>query len=343
MNLNTTADNSKGIGKKVFLTGASGLLGQYLAAELLAKGYSVNALKRKETDVSALPEAIGTRLQWLEGSLFDLPWLENTLTDVDYIVHAAGKVSFQPRDRRALYKTNVEGTANLVNVALHLQKKPGGRPLQKLVHISSVAALGRERDKTVIDEESRGEDSNVQSVYGKTKYLGELEVWRAANEGLPVVIVNPSVILGVGPVTRSSTTLFGYAQKGGKFYTHGLLNYVDARDVACASLQLMESNILSERFVLSAGTVPYKTFFDMAAERFGQKGPSVQVGNGLSGLAWRWEWIKSVFTGKAPLVTRETAQSAQNKLIYKNDKLVKALEFRFKGLEETLDWVCAEV
>ena len=325
----------------VFLTGATGFLGAYMAEYLLNQGYRIKALRRESSNIQSLPARLQQEIEWVEGSLHDLPWLETALADADYIIHAAAKVSFQPSDKAELYNSNVIATANLVNTCIALQNK--GQKISKLVFISSVAALGRNRNSQIIDEETKWEESGLNSWYGKTKYLSELEVWRAHSEGLPVVVVNPSVILGPGDINGSSTTMFRYALKSGKYYTSGTANYVDVRDVAQLAIQLMQSDITGERFVLNAGSISYLQLFSEMAGRFGSKAPSVKAGKFMSGLAWRASRIASLFTGKKPFITRETAQSAQSSYTYSSNKLLATIPFQFRSLEETLDWACKEL
>ncbi len=213
---------------QILITGATGLVGSATARRFLADGHSVSVLHRPDSDRSLLQD-VEDRIQWIEGDILDVLSLEKALENVEYVVHAAAVVSFVPRDEAAMVKVNVEGTANVVNACLK-------RGIRKLCHVSSVAALGRphprtiEQDKpVVIDETQRWEDSPNNSAYAKTKYLAELEVWRGISEGLPAVIVNPSLILGEGDWQKSSTQLFKYVYDGKPFYTEGTVNYVDVQ------------------------------------------------------------------------------------------------------------------
>ena len=323
----------------VFLTGITGLLGNEIAKQFLAKGYTLTALVRD-------PEKVQNRhpgVTYLPGDILDVVSLEEQMRGADYVVHAAAVVSFAPRDRQEMYKVNVEGTANVVNASLAASVK-------KLCYISSIAAFGRpsfkemqKMEKVEIDEDQKWVNSSTNSHYAITKYQGECEVWRGAAEGLKSVIVNPSIILGAGDWQRSSTQLFKYVYNEKPFYPEGYLNYVDVQDVAAAVVQLTESSITDERFCVSAGTVSYKEFFDKIADRFGKKKPWFKVSAGLMGGLWRMEALKSALTGLAPLITRETAKTAQLKIVQKNAKIRETLGFTFKTLDETLDRVCASL
>ena len=129
-----------------------------------------------------------------------------------------------------MQKINIEGTANLMNVALDSN-------IKKCVYISSVATLGYEED-TIIDESSYFKHQNKNSNYAITKYYAEQEVWRAAAEGLKVVIVNPSIIFGPGNWNKGSSQIFKKIFNGLRFYSEGGSGYVDVVDEADAVLKL---------------------------------------------------------------------------------------------------------
>ncbi len=324
----------------LLLTGATGLVGSFTLRRLLRENYKIRALVRPGADRSLLA-GLETQVDWCEGDVLDVLSLEGALEGVTQVVHAAAVVSFVPKDRRAMYQINVEGTANVVNACLQAGVK-------KLLFVSSVAALGRsakvgQRSPLVIDETSKWEDSPLNSHYAKTKYGAELEVWRAASEGLPVVVVNPSVILGEGDWQRSSTQLFKYAYDEHAFYPAGSLNYVDVLDVAEAIFRLLTSEIENERFILNAGSLPYQDFLEKTARAFGKKPPTLRVPGAAAAVLWRLEALRSWLTGKAPLLTRETAQSASHSYFYPNEKIRRAIGLEFRPLAETLARVTASL
>ena len=319
----------------VFITGANGLVGSFVAREFLEKGHSVRALRRPGSDMGLL-EDIAHRIEWIEGDVFDVPLLAQSIHKGDVVVHSAAVVSYAPARQREMFRTNVEGTANLVNVCLQ-------QGVKKFCFVSSVAALGRGKNAVEIDENGHWEESSLNANYAKTKHLAELEVWRAAAEGLPAVAVNPSVVLGPGDWQRSSTQLFGYALAERKFYPAGSVNYVDARDVASAVFLLADSEITGERFILNAGTVPYRDLLVQMARRFGKRPPPWQARPWMAQVAWRMEKLKTLFTGGEPLITRETARLSQTRYVFKNDKIKRQLGFTFRTLDQSLDWACAEL
>jgi nucleoside-diphosphate-sugar epimerase len=231
-------------------------------------------------------------------------------------------------------KINVEGTANVVNAALETG-------IEKLVHVSSVAALGRKRNNQVVTENMRWDDQSNPSVYGKTKYLAELEVWRAVAEGLNAVIVNPVIILGKGNWETGSSATFRNAFNEFPWYTDGVSGFVDAYDVANAMVKLMESEIVAERFILSAENWTYRDLFTTMANGFDKRPPHRKVEPWMASIVWRIERVKGMLTGKEPLLTRETAETAQQKVHFDNTKILNALQgFRFRPLAETIHDAC---
>jgi dihydroflavonol-4-reductase len=321
------------------ITGVTGLVGSAVAKELLSQGCQVRALVRDISSASKVA-ALSDKIEVVEGDILDIFSLEKAFEGVDYVVHAAAMVSFSPKERDQMYKVNVEGTANVVNVCISSK-------IKKLCFISSVAALGRPAqnlsktgEQIQIDENQKWENSETNSHYAITKYLAECEVWRGQAEGLSMVILNPSIVLGEGDWTRSSTQLFKYVFDEKPFYTQGFLNYVDVLDVAKAAGLLLFSDIQNERFCISAGLVSYKTFFESIADSFGKKRPGIEVKPWLMNIIWRFEAVKSWITGRAPLITKETAKTSRLKILYRNDKVKKALRFEFRPLEDTINRVC---
>ena len=323
----------------ILVTGANGLLGSAIVTYLLANGHRVRGLRRSGSDMQLL-NSVEEKVEWAEGDVLDVLALEKAFEGVTYVIHTAAIVSFTPKDQKQMYQINVQGTANVVNLALEVGVK-------KMAFVSSVAALGRPDPRmidaskpTVIDENQKWEESPLNSHYGKSKYLAEIEVWRGVAEGLSAVVVNPSMVLGEGDWTRSSTQLFKYVFDENKYYTEGLINYVDVLDVAEATVKLLVSEVKNERFVLSAGSTTYRELFAKMAEGFGKRPPSKLVSPFLTEIIWRVEAARSWLTGSKPLITKETAKTARTKFIYNGEKIQKALGFTYRPLDETVVRVC---
>ena len=320
--------------KKIFITGASGLLGSYLIKDLLKQeNLQLISLYRSQKS-SLLTEEEIARVQWIQGDLLDVDLLMEAMQGCSQVYHCAGLVSFNPSRAEDLMKINVEGTANMVNVAL-------ATGIQKFVHVSSVAAIGRKRNNQTVVETLKWDEAANPSVYGKSKYLGEMEVWRAMGEGLQTVIVNPVIILGKGDWHEGSCATFKKAYDEFPWYTEGISGFVDAADVSKAMIGLMESEIEGERFIVSGENVSYRDVFNKMTDGFGKKRPSMKVTPFLAALVWRLIRIKSKFTGEEPLLTKETAETAQQKVYFNSDKLLKALPgFRYTPIHDTIKESC---
>lgn len=317
----------------VFVTGATGLVGSHLIQQLIEEGKTVRAIYRNEIPKFQNAE----KVNWVKGDILDVMVLDEAMEGVEQVYHCAAVVSFSPKRKQELFKTNIEGTANVVNAALNARVK-------KLCFVSSVAALGKAKNGVVISEQARWSEQGNNSNYGKSKYLSELEVWRGIGEGLQAVIVNPAIILGAGTWNESSTKIFKTAYQEFPWYTEGVTGFVDVKDVIDAMIQLMESNINGERFILSAANKTYKDIFTSIADEFGKKAPHRKVNRLLANIVWRAQSLKSMFTGSEPLLTRETADAAQTVMEYDNSKLKSFLpSFSYTPLKVTIGRVCKEL
>jgi dihydroflavonol-4-reductase len=317
----------------VAVTGANGLLGSFIVRELIRQGIPYIALKRKNSDTSLLADVAG-EIQWRDADILDPVQLGEVFDGVTRIIHTAAVVSYNPRMARQVMEINSVGTRNVINEAL-------ARNVSRFIHISSVAALGRQKNQRVIDETNQWVDSPTHTVYAKSKYLAELEVFRAHEEGLSVAVVNPSVILAPADWNKTSARIFKYVWDQKKFYSDAVLNYVDARDVAQITVRLLENNSIDgERFVLNAGNIRLPDLFAEIASRFGKTAPKIKLNKSTLQTLARLEALRSRLTGADPLITPETARLAGADFIYDNSKIRKSLSFEFQPIEATLDWCC---
>ncbi|MEO8763962.1 MAG: SDR family NAD(P)-dependent oxidoreductase [Ginsengibacter sp.] len=321
-NLNST--------EKILVTGAAGLIGTELVKQLLEKGCHVTALCN-----SMSLQMQHARLTIAKCDILDTNSLEEIMQGITHVYHCAGIVSFEPKDKYRLLKINVEGTANVVNACLDAG-------IQKLVHVSSVSAIGRiANDATVTEKMNWNEETN-NSIYGKSKYLGELEVWRGIGEGLDAVIVNPSIVLGGDNWDSGSSALFKTAYNEFKWYTEGVTGFVDVGDVANAMILLMNSKISAQRFIISAENLSYKEIFFSIAKCFGKKPPGKKVSPFIAEIVWRLEAIKAGFTGRKHLLTKETARKAQAQVYFDNTKILHDLPgFNFMPIATSIEQTCA--
>ncbi len=323
----------------ILLTGATGLVGSHIAFELVSKGEKIRALKRKGSS-TALTEkifrfysnnekALLDKIEWVEGNVLDLGSLEDAMEGITHVYHCAAIISFNPKEKEKMLQTNTEGTSNVVNAAMHAGVK-------KFCHISSIAALGFTIDGTSIDEEVWWQNDPINSWYAISKYNSEREVWRATEEGMDVIIINPGFIIGPGDTNKSSTEAFGVLKKGNSWFTNGVIGYVDVRDVANATKQIMESEIVNQRFILSAQNLSYREFFDKVLEAFGNPKTKRKAGKFSLAIGWRMEKILASLAGRNPRLTKETAVASLQINHYDGSKITKAINFNYRDLNNSI-------
>jgi dihydroflavonol-4-reductase len=318
----------------VLVTGGTGFLGAYVIRELVEKGYAVRALRRGNAVPAFIPADSIRQVEWMAGDVLDVMGLEEAMEGVDGVIHAAAKVSFAGRDRHELFRVNVDGTANVVNAAI-------AQNVPRFVHISSVAALGRTGEGETVTENKVWEESRYNTRYAISKFRGEVEVWRGIGEGLSAVVVNPSTILGYGDWNSSSCTLFRSAYDEFPWYTEGVNGFVDVTDTARAVVGLLETDVVGERYILNGDNWTFRRLFETIAESFGKKPPSREATPFIAGIAWRTARLKSLFSGKPGILTRESARVARSSTYFDNAKILGALPgFRFTPLEETIREAC---
>ena len=327
----------------IFITGGTGLVGSHVLLQLLQSGKKVKALKRASSSLKICEnvfryykeQKLFEKIVWTEGNINNISSLETGLQDCELAIHCAAIVSFQPSEARLMQKINVEGTANVINLALE-------KGIKKLAYVSSIAALGRNSTNKTVDEESYFKTTKLDSNYAISKYYAEQEVWRGSEEGLDVVIVNPSVILGPGDWTKGSSQIFQKIYSGLKFYTTGSTGYVDVVDVATSVTKLLFSEIKNERFIVNGANLKYRDCFDRIASALNKPKATIRVTPFLKEIAWRIEFIRSFFTGMKPLITQETANSAMTNSAYSTAKIKKTIGLEFTNIDDSIkkyaDW-----
>jgi dihydroflavonol-4-reductase len=329
--------------KLVFLTGSTGLLGGHLLVHLHRSGKKVRCLIRSSSSFSQLEqicsfygesfEVLKSSVEWVIGNTLDYVGLTNWMNGVDEVYHCAAIVSFNSKDRERMLRTNIQGTANMVDAVLR-----GG--VRCFCYISSIASLGKTPDKTPITEDTPRKNDEPTSSYSESKFRSELEVWRGIGEGLNAVIVNPGVILGPGELGKGSMLLIQAGMKGIPFYTKASTGYVDVRDVCRASVELMGKGIFGKRFILVSENVHNGILFGLIAQEFGKKAPRHEAGRLLLQGGVFASNIWGFLTGKTPQLTKDTIRSAQNPETYSNARIRQILDFEFISLTQTIKDTC---
>jgi len=316
----------------IVVTGANGLLGSYVVRTLLRHKEPFLAIKRKDSDISLLHD-VNEDIKWCDADLLDVVSLNEALKNVTHVIHTAAVVSYNPRRARQVMEINVEGTRNIVNACL-------ANGVKRIVHVSSVAALAAQKGQTTITEENKWIESQYQTVYAKSKYLSELEIFRGQEEGISSVIVSPSLILADTDWNNSSAQVFKYIWNQTPFYSDGSVNYVDVDDVAQIIYALLRAPIEGERFIVSAGKMTYKELFGLIAKGLGKKIPSIRVSKNFLKIGAYFETLRSIISGSEPRLTKETARIAGADYLFENRKIVDRLNFKFQPIDKTLQRCC---
>jgi nucleoside-diphosphate-sugar epimerase len=328
----------------ILVSGATGFLGAHLVCKLLSHGKHVRAMYRSVSSLAEFEyiyrlyfkdDDPKKRLQWFESDILDIPSLELAFDGVSEVYHCAAMVSFLQKDRNQMMKVNEEGTANMVNMAL-------AKGVAKFCHVSSIAALGREKSGVEITESSKWSESSLNSNYAISKHKAELQAWRGQEEGLNMVIVNPGVIIGAGDWKKGSCKLFDIVWRELPFYTDGVNGYVDVTDVASAMFELMEKQLFGERYILVGANIENSYLMHTAAQLLGKRKAFIKVNKTLAELAWRVASIGGLITGKSPSITKETARASLKKYYYSSKKISDKINFSFTPIEKTFSYICTE-
>ncbi len=324
---------------EILVTGSTGLVGAHLLYYLTSQGNQVKALVRSKSGVSKVrkvfefytqvADILISKIEWVEGDIEDYYSLLDITKDIKYVYHTAAIVSLSPFDREEIFKTNIKGTANVVNACIE-------NKISKLCYVSSVAALGRTDDGSFVTEQTHWRPSKNASAYSISKFNAETEVWRAVEEGLSAVIVNPSVILGPGDWSRGSSSMIASIYDGLKYYTAGTTGYVDVRDVCKIMIHLMNSNINGERFLLNSENYLFKDAFIKMTQALGLKRTLTQVKPWMLQVAWRWEYLKYYLFRISPRITKSVVRSGKNRTLYSNKKISDTLCYHFIPVEESI-------
>lgn len=321
------------------VTGGTGLIGTHLLYELVRQGKQVKAIKRSASNLNRVKkifsyysedfEELYSRIIWEEGDVLEQHLLSKNFEGIDRVFHCAAMVSFSTRERKMMLNNNVTGTENVVNACLD-------KGIKKLCFVSSTAAIGYKQDNGEADETIKWKNSKGRSAYSVSKYMSEMEVWRGAAEGLNAVIVNPSIVIGPGDWSRSSSKIFETVWKGLNFYTYGVTGYVDVWDVVHSMITLMESDVSGERFLLTSENLNFRDLFNMVSESLNKKAPKIYAHPVLTGLAWRIDWLVSKLLFRPPTLTRESARSAHNHAYFSNKKIQKQTGISFKPVRQSI-------
>ena len=326
----------------ILVTGGTGLVGSHLLVRLTQENESIRAIYRtaesieKTKNVFSYYPNISTELfdtiEWVQADITDVPSMIPAFKGVKKVYHCAAIISFDPADYRTMRKVNIHGTAIIANLSI-------GAKVEKLCYVSSIATIGDDPKKEVATEENEWVGNKKNNGYAITKYGAETEVWRASQEGVDVVIVNPGVILGSGFWSSGAGTMFSQVYKGFPFYSEGITGFVGVKDVIHCMVALMESTCKNERFIVVSENKSFKEVLFSIADAFGKKKPSKCVQPWQASLFWRWEWLVSKITARKTKMSKYTAKTLHSKTYYSSDKIKKLIINKFESIAEVITYV----
>ncbi|MFH4966836.1 NAD-dependent epimerase/dehydratase family protein [Gaetbulibacter sp. M240] len=321
----------------ILVTGGTGLVGGHLLYKLAKQNENIRATYRSEAKLKNVKAIFETYqkdyktlydiIDWVKADITDIPALTDAMEGVEYVYHCAAFVSFEPDKYHQLRKINIEGTANMVNISMAAQVK-------KFCYVSSIAAVGSAPHTSPINEDIPWNPEANNNVYAITKYGAELEVWRAMQEGLNGVIVNPGVILGPGIWRYGTGNLFKRARKGFDFYTSGNVGLIAVNDVVNIMTTLMDQKISNERFILISEIWSYKDFIKHLAEAVNSPPPTKEASYLFLQIAWRLDWLKRKLTGKRRQLTKNLVHALTTKKEYDTSKIKSTLDYKFTAIED---------
>lgn len=316
----------------ILVTGATGFLGAELAKELVQRGNNIRCTKRATSTIPALLAPYTSQIEWVDADLMDCFALENALDGITQVYNCAAWVSLKQADKASMIRTNVTGTANVINLCVERNIR--------MVHTSSVAAVGEAKPGEMITEKHHLDPTTEHDGYAISKLESEMEVWRGIAEGLAAVIVNPSIIIGPSAGTKGSGQIFETVRKGLKFYTEGSMGFVDVQDVAKCMIALMESKIIAKRYIISAENRSFRQLFEEIADNYQVKAPTRMAKPWMMEIAWRGASLMAALTGKDPALDKTSARAASVTRNFDTSEIKKAIGFEFRPLSETVKEIC---
>ncbi|MGB5357056.1 MAG: NAD-dependent epimerase/dehydratase family protein [Eudoraea sp.] len=326
----------------ILVTGGTGLIGSHLLLELLRKNLEVKAIYRNQSNLKQVLKVFGyytsnaqeyfDKIIWVKADLNDIPALENAFENVHQLYHCAALISFDPNDFKRLQKINKVGTENIVNLSLAFK-------IDKLCYLSSIAALGRSQNGGLVDEDTDFNDS-YSNVYALSKYQAEMEVWRGAQEGLNICILNPGVVLGPGFWNNGSGLFFTSVSKKLRYYPPGATGFVGVKDLCRLMVKAMNSSIKNERFIVISKNMSYKEVLNLIALAMGLKPPGKKLKNWQLQTLWRLDWVRHFITRQKRKLTQNTVFSLNNPQSYNNEKVSVTYNYSFESVEDWIAFCC---
>ncbi len=323
----------------ILVTGGTGLVGSHLLYHLTKMSKrSIRAIKRGKDVTSVLNlfkfydnnyQKLFNKIEWVEADVTDISSLEVAFEGVEKVFHCAAIISFNPKEKELMHNINVKGTRNIINLSLEYQVK-------KICHVSSIAALGSAKKNELTSEKCEWKADECTSRYSLSKHLSEIEVWRGFAEGLNTVIINPSAVIGPSERKSGTALIFKTALEGNRFYPLGSNSFVCVNDVAKIMIQLINSSITGEQFIITSENLSHKALGDFVSEALGVRKLTIPITPMLGAFACTIEKVKALFFKHNPLITKEILQEANACVSYSNKKIKEAIGYEFTAIKDAV-------
>jgi dihydroflavonol-4-reductase len=311
------------------VTGATGFVGSHVVRHLVARGEAVRALVRPGSSRELLA---GLAVEPAEGDLRDAASLERACDGVRRVFHVAADYRLWAADPREIYESNVGGTRNLMEAA----RRAG---VERFVYTSTVATIAVERPGTLPDETTAASLDEMIGHYKKSKFLAEQEARKAAANGLPVVIVNPTTPVGPGDAkpTPTGRILVDFLRGRMPAYVDTGLNLVAVEDVAAGHLLAAERGQIGERYILGHRNMTLKEILDVLARVTGRPAPRVRLPHAVAYMAGLADEMLARVTGRAPQIPLDGVRMARHKMFVDGSRAVRELGFAPGPVEAALE------
>jgi dihydroflavonol-4-reductase len=319
---------------KVLVTGATGFLGGWMVRKLIEDGNEVKILRRKSSNLEDLE---GLQIEHAEGDVTNAQSLVEATRGVDSVFHLAGLIAYTRAQREAMQKVNVDGTKNVIDACVT-------NKIRRLLHLSSVVAIGASFDKVPLNEESPYNVRHLNLGYFETKHDAEVLVKKAVSENkLDAVMVNPSTIYGAGDAKKGSRgAQLKVAQGKMPFFTGGGVNVVAVEDVVDATVKAWKVGRTGERYILSGENILIKDLFTMIAKEAGIAPPKIFLPNPVvHAIGAVGDMLEKI--GKKGPINSETAWTSTLYHWFDSSKAQRELGLRPKpasyAIAQSIGWV----
>lgn len=317
--------------KKAFVTGASGFIGSAVVRELLADGVEVRVLMRKGADQRTIEDL---DVEVIEGDLLDVSALAKGLVGADACFHVAGMNQLWLRGRgdiKRIYEANDRGAGLVLRTAAEAG-------CEAIVHTSTVAVIARPAEDRHSHEDDYAVEHELAVHYARSKFLGEARAKKLAEEGAPVVIVNPSAPMGPWDVkpTPTGRVVLDFLRRKMPGYMETGLNVIDVQDCARGHILAGQKGKPGERYILGHENLPVLKIFELLSELSGIPAPKFKVPKAVGLLTGFLSELKSRATGRPPAVPLAGVRMAMKPMFYDNKKAVRDLGLPTRPVKETL-------